>query len=214
MNLPFQSLHFIVYELCQDHLNAERHYSPLTHVVSGAIAGGVAAAATTPLDVCKTLLNTQEKRAVGKYGTITGLRHAMRTIYRHRGVRGYFMYDLDRETLKPKKRFDSILNDYLAKGFSFNMISRVSSKNEITSLLSGAKIADVLKDIDIININSNTQVNDLLLDVVLAEQPAKLEGINDDVRTNFINYDQAIDIDKIILITNGSHEDDDVRYTL
>ncbi|KAK7929041.1 hypothetical protein WMY93_005436 [Mugilogobius chulae] len=37
---------------------------PLSHVVSGAMAGAIAAAATTPLDVCKTLLNTQEAQAV------------------------------------------------------------------------------------------------------------------------------------------------------
>lgn len=30
-------------------------------MVSGALAGAVAAAATTPLDVCKTLLNTEGK---------------------------------------------------------------------------------------------------------------------------------------------------------
>ncbi len=29
-------------------------------MISGAFAGGIAAALTTPLDVCKTLLNTQQ----------------------------------------------------------------------------------------------------------------------------------------------------------
>lgn len=90
MNLPFQSLHFIVYELCQDRLNAERQYSPRSHVISGALAGGIAAAATTPLDVCKTLLNTQEQKTLSKHGTITGMGNALRTVYRHRGIRGYF----------------------------------------------------------------------------------------------------------------------------
>lgn len=60
MNLPFQSLHFMTYEFCQSITNSERCYNPLAHMISGAIAGGVAAALTTPLDVCKTLLNTQQ----------------------------------------------------------------------------------------------------------------------------------------------------------
>ena len=55
------------------------------------MAGAVAAAATTPLDVCKTLLNTQERCAVAKSeSAITGLSHAFRTIYEFRGVLGFF----------------------------------------------------------------------------------------------------------------------------
>ncbi|XP_061412158.1 mitoferrin-1-like isoform X1 [Lethenteron reissneri] len=64
LNLPFQSLHFVAYEACQERLNPRRAYSPGSHVASGAVAGGLAAALTTPLDVCKTLLNTQEMALV------------------------------------------------------------------------------------------------------------------------------------------------------
>lgn len=52
--------------------------------VSGAIAGAVAAAATTPLDVCKTLLNTQQNAKT------RGLLEAIVTVYRLGGPRAYF----------------------------------------------------------------------------------------------------------------------------
>ncbi len=91
MNIPFQALHFVTYEYCQDLLNRSREYNPGTHIISGAMAGAVAAAATTPLDVCKTLLNTQEKCAITQGNSaISGLSQAVRTIYRFQGFRGYF----------------------------------------------------------------------------------------------------------------------------
>ena len=62
MNVPFQCVHFIVYEAMQNATNPERTYNPLGHVVSGGVSGALAAAITTPLDVCKTLLNTQVRK--------------------------------------------------------------------------------------------------------------------------------------------------------
>src|SRR6266480_3167994 len=35
------------------------HYVPKSHVIAGGLAGAIAAAATTPLDVAKTLLQTR-----------------------------------------------------------------------------------------------------------------------------------------------------------
>ncbi|KAK2143239.1 hypothetical protein LSH36_860g00043 [Paralvinella palmiformis] len=91
LNIPFQSLHFVVYEICQDKINPERHYSPLSHTVSGGLAGAVAAAATTPLDVCKTLLNTQERCAIRRGRTsIRGLIEASQAVYRFQGIAGFF----------------------------------------------------------------------------------------------------------------------------
>ncbi|XP_041866159.1 mitoferrin-2 isoform X3 [Melanotaenia boesemani] len=96
MNVPFQALHFMTYEYLQELLNPHRQYNPSSHMLSGALAGAVAAAATTPLDVCKTLLNTQEFVAVGSSGQsqgahrqISGLAHAFRTVYRLGGLRGF-----------------------------------------------------------------------------------------------------------------------------
>uniref|UniRef100_A0A1A8PSX8 Solute carrier family 25 (Mitochondrial iron transporter), member 28 n=1 Tax=Nothobranchius rachovii TaxID=451742 RepID=A0A1A8PSX8_9TELE len=85
-------------------LNPRRQYNPSSHVVSGALAGALAAAVTTPLDVCKTLLNTQEAPAVhmiqaeASVGAasapgsrhISGLGEAFRTVYRMGGVAAFF----------------------------------------------------------------------------------------------------------------------------
>nr|XP_046230529.1 mitoferrin-2-like [Scatophagus argus] len=110
MNVPFQALHFMTYEYLQELLNPHRNYNPSSHVVSGALAGAVAAAATTPLDVCKTLLNTQEAQAIhvvqaeaataaGAVGAttaapggrhISGLGEAFRTVYRTGGTPAFF----------------------------------------------------------------------------------------------------------------------------
>ncbi|XP_042341712.1 mitoferrin-2-like [Plectropomus leopardus] len=108
MNIPFQALHFMTYEYLQELLNPHRQYNPSSHVVSGALAGALAAAATTPLDVCKTLLNTQEAQtihviqaeaaAAGAVGAaaatgsrhISGLGEAFRTVYRMGGMPAFF----------------------------------------------------------------------------------------------------------------------------
>ncbi|XP_056631480.1 mitoferrin-1-like [Diorhabda sublineata] len=84
MNIPFQSIHFMIYEICQNILNKERAYNPGTHVLSGGIAGGVASAVTNPLDVCKTLLNTQE-------GTknVESLKQAAGIVFKTKGPLGF-----------------------------------------------------------------------------------------------------------------------------
>ncbi|KAE8750964.1 hypothetical protein FOCC_FOCC002392 [Frankliniella occidentalis] len=84
MNIPFQSIHFVMYEFCQSITNKDRSYNPKAHMVSGGIAGGVAAAITTPLDVCKTLLNTQQAAKTD------GFLEAVRTVYRLGGLQGFF----------------------------------------------------------------------------------------------------------------------------
>jgi solute carrier family 25 iron transporter 28/37 len=53
MTVPFTAVQFSVYESLKSLLNPDGSYSPLTHVAAGGIAGGVAAAVTTPLDVAK-----------------------------------------------------------------------------------------------------------------------------------------------------------------
>nr|XP_033803769.1 mitoferrin-1 isoform X2 [Geotrypetes seraphini] len=93
MNIPFQAIHFIMYEFMQEQINPHRQYNPRSHIISGACAGAVAAACTTPLDVCKTLLNTQENKALSSVnigGHLSGMVNAFRTVYKLGGVAGYF----------------------------------------------------------------------------------------------------------------------------
>ncbi|XP_076160689.1 mitoferrin-1 isoform X2 [Ptiloglossa arizonensis] len=84
MNVPFQVIHFTVYEVMQKFTNPERTYSPIAHMISGGVAGAFAAAVTTPFDVCKTLLNTQSGVRA------RGLGDAIRKVYEYSGVPGYF----------------------------------------------------------------------------------------------------------------------------
>lgn len=93
MNIPFQAVHFITYELMQEQLNPGRLYHPGTHIVSGAAAGAVSAAVTTPLDVCKTLLNTQENVALSSMkisGHLSGMANTFRTVYKLGGMSAFF----------------------------------------------------------------------------------------------------------------------------
>ena len=91
MNIPFQVVHFTAYEYQQDIFNYSRKYNPLSHMLSGAGAGAVAAAITTPLDVAKTLLNTYEqKRGTTREKRVHGMFNAMIKIYQTSGLRGYF----------------------------------------------------------------------------------------------------------------------------
>ncbi|CAG0889858.1 unnamed protein product [Cyprideis torosa] len=89
MNVPFHAFHFTTYEAMQNVTNKDRQYSPKSHIVSGAVAGATAAALTTPLDVCKTLLNTQEK-TVTRGHAISGLPAAFRTVLKVGGVKALF----------------------------------------------------------------------------------------------------------------------------
>ena len=91
MNIPFQVVHFVMYEFQQDIFNPSRSYYPLSHMLSGAGAGAFAAAITNPLDVAKTFLNThQQCRGLCTKQRVHGMLGAMAKIYQTAGVPGYF----------------------------------------------------------------------------------------------------------------------------
>lgn len=92
MNIPYQMAMVMSYGLVQRHFNPDGAYNPTIHFLAGAAAGGVAAVVTMPLDVCKTLLNTQESAVLKQLNKVEvrGLRNAARTVYGLRGFRGFF----------------------------------------------------------------------------------------------------------------------------
>ena len=59
MNVPFVAIHFAAYESCKKLLRESAEDEGFwTQLTAGGIAGGFAAAATNPLDVVKTRLQT------------------------------------------------------------------------------------------------------------------------------------------------------------
>ena len=92
MNIPYQMAMVMTYGQVQRWLNRENEYKPGVHFMAGAVAGGVASFITMPLDVCKTLLNTQEPEVLKhtKKTEVRGFFNAMKTVYRMAGVRGFF----------------------------------------------------------------------------------------------------------------------------
>ena len=58
MTVPFTAVQFSAYESLKGLMNPEGTYSPMTHIVAGGVAGGLAAAVTTPLDVAKVCIQS------------------------------------------------------------------------------------------------------------------------------------------------------------
>ncbi|KAI0704291.1 mitochondrial carrier [Cytidiella melzeri] len=89
MTVPFTAVQFTVYEQLKTLLNPSGVYSPSTHIVSGGLAGAVAGAVTTPLDVAKTLLQTRGNSQDMEIRHAKGLKDAFRIIWTRDGVKGF-----------------------------------------------------------------------------------------------------------------------------
>ncbi|KAI8855159.1 mitochondrial carrier domain-containing protein [Chytridium lagenaria] len=90
MTIPFQSIHFATYEYFRKVLNPSGVYDPFTHSVAGGLAGAAAAAATNPLDVAKTLLQTRGSSTDATIRSANGFAEAVRIIYTRKGLAGFF----------------------------------------------------------------------------------------------------------------------------
>jgi len=89
MTVPFTAVQFTTYEYFKAVLNPNNSYSPITHVISGGLAGAVAAATTTPLDVAKTLLQTRGTSTDPQIRHAKGLMDATKIIWQKNGLRGF-----------------------------------------------------------------------------------------------------------------------------
>ena len=90
MTVPFTALQFTAYESINKVMHRRQGYDPLTHCTAGGLAGGVAAAATTPLDVIKTLLQTRGSSTDAEIRNARGLVEAAKIIARRDGAKGFF----------------------------------------------------------------------------------------------------------------------------
>jgi solute carrier family 25 (mitochondrial iron transporter), member 28/37 len=89
ISIPFNAIQYTVYEHMKRILNPRHEYSPSTHIISGAVAGAVAAGLTTPLDVAKTILQTRGASHDPEIRKVAGMGDAFRVIWKHDGLKGF-----------------------------------------------------------------------------------------------------------------------------
>jgi len=90
MTIPYHSLLFLAYEGISTSINPRRAYDPAKHCFAGAVAGGFAAALTTPMDVVKTMLQTRGNAKDMELRKVNGLMEGVRLLHRREGWRGFF----------------------------------------------------------------------------------------------------------------------------
>ncbi|KAH8198245.1 hypothetical protein TruAng_007588 [Truncatella angustata] len=90
MTVPFTALQFLAYESISTSMNPEKKYDPMTHCTAGAVAGGFAAALTTPMDVIKTMLQTRGTATDPELRNVNGFAAGCRLLYQREGMRGFF----------------------------------------------------------------------------------------------------------------------------
>ncbi|KAF9045801.1 mitochondrial carrier [Hymenopellis radicata] len=89
ISIPFNAIQFTVYEQIKRLVNPTHEYSPVTHITAGAVAGAVAAAMTTPLDVAKTILQTKGSSQDVEIRNVKGMGGALKIIWARDGLKGF-----------------------------------------------------------------------------------------------------------------------------
>ncbi|KAG5952441.1 hypothetical protein E4U53_000869 [Claviceps sorghi] len=90
MTVPFTALQFLAYESMSTAMNPDKEYDPLTHCVAGAVAGGLAAGLTTPMDVIKTILQTRGTSSDPQVRHVNGFLGGCKLLYYREGLAGFF----------------------------------------------------------------------------------------------------------------------------
>jgi solute carrier family 25 iron transporter 28/37 len=90
MTVPFTALQFLAYESISTFMNPKKDYDPTTHCIAGGVAGGFAAALTTPMDVVKTMLQTRGTATDKELRNVNGFREGCRLLHRREGFGGFF----------------------------------------------------------------------------------------------------------------------------
>ena len=85
-NIPLAALNFGFYEYTSSKINPDRDYSPYLHCIAGGVAGGIAAAMTTPLDCIKTALQTRGISQNEKLRRINSFLSASKALYLQYGL--------------------------------------------------------------------------------------------------------------------------------
>lgn len=99
-NIPFAALNFGFYEYSSSLLNPSHIYNPYLHCVSGGVAGGIAAALTTPFDCIKTVLQTKGISNNHEFRHVTGFKSAAEALYKLGGMSAFW------KGLKPRVIFN------------------------------------------------------------------------------------------------------------
>lgn len=86
MSIPFQMIQFTTYEYARKRINSSGEYSPLSHCISGGIAGACASLVTNPLDVAKTALQTRGLASDTALRHVSGLKDTFKLLYKRHGI--------------------------------------------------------------------------------------------------------------------------------
>ncbi|WBW73839.1 mitochondrial carrier, iron ion Mrs3 [Schizosaccharomyces osmophilus] len=89
MSIPYTAIQVGSYDVAMSFCNPSGIYNPVSHIISGALSGAIAASLTTPLDVVKTLLQTRGSSTIQQVKDCRGSLNAIRVIYNFGGLSAF-----------------------------------------------------------------------------------------------------------------------------